>query len=181
MTIRVFLAFDISEEIKKNLGVLIETLRSQAKEVKWVDPQNFHGTVKFYGEVDEEKSLPQIEKNIQEKAAGLKPVTLTCQGIGAFPKWESPRVLWAGLVGEVSSLIQLQKELGADYEGLHITIARAKSKPAFTSWMRPLAAMSARVFGEMRIDHLTLYKSELTKGGPIYTSLKEFPFLNQHQ
>ena len=53
--IRSFLAFDISEEVKKSLGSLVETIKSQSKEVKWVEPQNFHVTLKFFGNIDEEK------------------------------------------------------------------------------------------------------------------------------
>jgi 2'-5' RNA ligase len=35
-----------------------------------------------------------------------------------------------------------------------------------------------RSYGKLTVDHLTLYKSVLTKEGPIYTPLRRFKFGN---
>lgn len=188
--IRVFLAFDISEEVKKSLSHFMEPLRRQSSGVKWVEPQNIHVTVKFFGNVDEEKILPAIQKTIEENCGDGKPVTLTCEGIGCFPSWQRPRVIWAGLKGGVQDLMDLQRRLEGSFETLgfpkedrdfktHLTLARIKFLPKERGWLKTLEAMPERVFGKVVIDHLTLYKSQLTKRGPIYTSLKEFPFKNQ--
>jgi len=185
--IRAFLAFDISEEVKKSLGALVETLRSQAKEVKWAEPKNFHVTVKFFGNVDEEKLLESISTVVGKNTVGLKPVSLSCVGIGCFPKWQYPRVIWAGLMGESQGLIHLQKSLEASFETLgfpkegrefklHLTLGRVRVMPRNASWIKTLEAMKGKKFGETIVDHLTLYKSVLTKQGPIYTAVKEFKF-----
>ena len=99
---RTFLAFDISDEVKKNLGALIETIKLQSKEAKWIVPKNFHVTLKFFGNVDE-ATLSKITGIVEGAVQGAKPVLLHCVGIGAFPKWESPRVLWAGLAKQTST------------------------------------------------------------------------------
>lgn len=185
--IRSFLAFDISEEVRKSLGGLIETLRSQTKEVKWVKPENFHVTAKFFGNIDEDKMIPLIQEVVEKNIKGVDPVLLSCQGVGAFPTWQRPRVFWADLKGESASLIQLQKNLEGGFERMgfpkedrefkmHLTIGRLTGRPKYASWMGVLEKMRDVVFGHVRIDHLTLYKSQLTKQGPVYTPLSRFDF-----
>lgn len=185
--IRAFLAFDISEEVKKNLASFMEPLRSQTAGVKWVEPQNLHVTIKFFGNIDEEKILPAIQKTIEENCGDGKPVTLTCEGIGCFPTWHAPRIIWAGLKGETQSLITFQSQLeeafaklGFEKENrefkMHLTLGRIKGPLKNRNWLRTLETLATQDFGRTAIDHLTLYKSQLTKGGPIYTSLKEFLF-----
>lgn len=185
--IRSFLAFDISEEIKKSLGGLITTIRSQTEGVKWVKPENFHVTAKFFGNIDEEKMIPLIQEVVEKNIKGVEPVLLSCQGVGAFPTWQRPRVLWAGLKGESASLIQLQKSLDEGFSKIgfskedrefkmHLTMGRLTGRPKYASWMGTLEKMRDSVFGQVGIDHLTLYKSQLTKQGPIYTPLNRFYF-----
>lgn len=185
--IRVFLALDISKEVQKKLGELIQTLRFQTKGVKWVEPQNFHVTLKFFGDIDETKQLPLIEKTIENRIGSLKPTPLTCAGIGAFPQWHTPKVIWAGLNGESEALIHFQNELESDFEGMgfpkeerefkmHLTLGRVRFKPRESGWIHTLENLKEKEFGQTVVDHVTLYKSQLTKEGAIYTAVKEFKF-----
>ncbi|MBI4224310.1 MAG: RNA 2',3'-cyclic phosphodiesterase, partial [Deltaproteobacteria bacterium] len=98
--IRAFLALDISDEVKKNLADFIEPTQAQTSGIKWVEPKNYHVTFKFFGNVDEEKMKPRIERIVETNVGALSPVSLSAVGIGCFPKWEYPRVIWAGLQGE---------------------------------------------------------------------------------
>ncbi len=183
---RVFLAFDISDEVKTNLGSLVTTIEPQAKEAKWVKPKNFHVTLKFFGNV-EESTLLKIKEIVEKGVRHSKPVSLQCVGIGAFPKWEYPRVIWASLEGSVASLSDLQQHFEEAFEKLgfekekrefkpHLTVARLKSPPQNAGWLKVLKEMKEKMFGVTTVDHLTLYKSELTKAGSIYTALEVFPF-----
>lgn len=185
--IRAFLALDISEEVKKNLGAFAEPIAKHTTGVKWVKPENFHVTVKFFGDVDEEKMLPRVEKVVQENLRAVQSTTLRCAGIGCFPKWQYPRVIWAGLSGEMQGLIDLQKKLESAFEKLgfaseprefqlHLTLARIKGHLADRSWLKPLEEAVQTPFGTTLVGHLTLYKSVLTKIGPVYTAVRQFPF-----
>lgn len=176
--IRAFLAFDIPAKVKKNLGTLIETLRPQSAGVKWVEPQNFHVTLKFFGNIDEGKMLSGIEAKIQQEVAAQKTSRFLCEGIGAFPSFRNPRVIWAGLTGDVAGMIDLTKRLGRLQRDFtpHLTLARIKGSIRDKAWLVALEKMPPKVYGEVVVDHLTLYKSTLTKQGPIYTALNEFPF-----
>ena len=182
--IRTFLAFDISEEVQKNLGILIETIRPQSKEVKWFEPGNFHVTSKFFGNTEEDQLGP-IGSLIEKELVGFKTVRLKCVGIGCFPKWQYPKVIWAGLRGETQGLIDLQKKLEESFVPLgfpkenrefklHLTLGRVRIQPKSDGWVKTLEGLNEKLFGETVVDHLTLYKSELTKKGPIYTAIREF-------
>ncbi|MDZ4225039.1 MAG: RNA 2',3'-cyclic phosphodiesterase, partial [bacterium] len=97
------------------------------------------------------------------------------------------RVLWAGLEGRIEGLAGLRERLEGEFEKVgferekrefkpHLTIVRIKVPPKNDSWLKTLEGMKERSFGETQVDHLILYKSELTKEGPVYTALKVFPF-----
>lgn len=176
--IRAFLAFDIPDAVKKSLGKLVATLRPQSAGVTWVEPKNFHVTLKFFGNIDEGKMLSPLEVKIQQEVAVQKSTRLLCQGIGAFPSFRDPRVIWAGLSGDTTRIIDLTKRLGEAKRDFtpHLTLARIKGSIKDKAWLAALERLPKEVYGEVVVDHLTLYKSTLTKEGPIYTALKEFPF-----
>lgn len=185
--IRAFLAFDISEEVQKKLGGLVESLRHQARGVKWTKPENFHVTLKFFGDVDEAVQRPAIEAMVANRVQSLRTAHLTCVGIGAFPDWRVPKVIWAGLKGDCPSLFDFQRGLEEDFLKmgfpkenrvfrLHLTFGRVRFKPRDAAWVHTLEAMRETHFGRSVVDSVTLYKSQLTKEGSVYTALREFKF-----
>ena len=56
---RVFIAIDLDEQIRKALGNLQTELRSKVDikkgDAKWVNPENIHLTLKFLGEIKDEQ------------------------------------------------------------------------------------------------------------------------------
>lgn len=188
MKIRSFLAFDLSKEIKENVGVLIQKLSSQAKGVKWTEPEQLHVTLKFLGSIDVNVQLESIGKCIDSQVQKVQSVSVECRGLGCFPKWENPKVLWVGLKGDLKPLNWLQQNLEEAFEKigfpkeerafqLHLTLGRVKFLEEDPHWLKTMQAFpETESFGSCLIDHVTLYKSQLTKRGSIYTALKEFPF-----
>lgn len=185
--IRAFLAFDIPKEVKNNLETFLEPIFRRSPGVKWVDPKNYHVTLKFFGNIDEEKMVPAISTIVAENVSAMKAVSLVCEEIGCFPSWQRPRVIWAGLKGETQTLIDLKKNLEVAFETLgfpkedrefklHLTLARIKSLSKERGWLENLEVAPVKTFGEVVVDHVTLYKSQLTKGGPVYTAVGEFRF-----
>lgn len=187
MKIRSFLAFDIAEEMKKDLKALIDFLSPKAKGVKWVDPNLMHCTIKFFGDVEETILMGELSEIIKAEVAKTTAFRLKGVGIGAFPNWRYPRVIWAGLTGETEPIIGLHQRLEEVFEKfhigrdqralrLHLTLGRVKEamkdKHDFISCVEKL---SAKDFGNLEIKELMLYKSQLTPSGPIYTQLNSFP------
>ncbi|MCM8783055.1 MAG: RNA 2',3'-cyclic phosphodiesterase, partial [Candidatus Omnitrophica bacterium] len=75
---RTFIALPVPEEIKAILGSLEEELKTKDVDVKWVNPQNIHITLKFLGEIEENR-LSLIKKTLDKtfQATLAFPVTLS--------------------------------------------------------------------------------------------------------
>lgn len=187
MKVRAFLAFDINEEMRRDLAVIIGLLSGMVKGVKWISPEQMHGTVKFFGEVEEDLLLGRVSEIIEKELKHQSPIVLVGQGVGVFPNWRYPKILWAGLSGDAEAMISLHTRLEEAFDEfgfvkdkrkfrLHLTLGRAKSPlKGGTGVVSLVEKMTEKTFGKVTIDSLTLYKSDLTPEGPIYTVLKNFP------
>lgn len=185
MKVRSFLAFTIPDDVRKKLGRMIEDFKGREKNVKWVAPDKMHVTMKFFGSVEEELLLGNISDGIGTAVSGRGGARLVCQGIGVFPNWKYPRVIWAGFMGETEKVINLQAAVEKALSGfdlhddqrkfrLHLTLGRTDGKLKNTLLTNFVENLGPVTFGEVHVDKLILFKSMLTKTGPIYTSLKEF-------
>ncbi len=187
--VRCFLAISLSESVKKRLQALQQELAKTGADVRWVRPEGIHLTLKFLGNVPEEKIEP-ITKAAQEVVAKFGPLRLRVKGLGAFPSGRKPRVIWAGLEGDLKPLLRLQKELEDSLTKLgfepesrpfvpHLTLGRVKSGRKMDKLRQVLAEKNDRVgegWEEMRIENLVLYQSTLKPSGAVYTPLKIIPF-----
>jgi 2'-5' RNA ligase len=182
-TIRSFIAFDIDNEsvLKKMLDVQ-NLLAKTGADLKLVEPQNIHVTLRFLGDI----TASMVEKIFEEmKKTQFVPFEVKLQGVGAFPNLHYPRVLWIGMTQGADQLrnifSQLEPRLGSlgfapDSKGFspHLTIARVKSGRNKVELSRCAKENEAYEFGVIRASCLRLKKSDLTPRGPIYSTLKEF-------
>ncbi len=187
--VRCFLAINLSESVKKRLQALQQELAKAGADVRWVRPEGIHLTLKFLGNIPEEKIEP-IAKAAQEVVAKFRPFCLRVKGLGTFPSGRKPRVIWAGLEGDLKPLLQLQKELEDSLTKLgfepesrsfvpHLTLGRVKSNRRVEKLRQLLAEQNNRVgegWEEIRVETLILYKSTLKPSGAVYTPLKIIPF-----
>jgi RNA 2',3'-cyclic 3'-phosphodiesterase len=185
MTVRTFLAFDTPAWVSSALGTLITDLRKYDEDVQWTTDEKFHVTMRFFGEIDEKASHEDLSAAIESVTARAKPVAVECAGVGVFPNWKYPRVIWAGFSGETEPLLQLHDDLNEAFSHLddvpderafrlHLTIGRAKGLKGKCPLVKRVESLGPMSFGEMTIDHLILYKSQLTKDGAIYTPIEQF-------
>ena len=92
---RAFVAVDLPEELRAELRSRQRSLHKAARGTRWVRPEGIHLTLKFLGEVPDER-VDEISKTL----ASLPPFTpfkLQVKGIGFFPQARRPRVLWVGI------------------------------------------------------------------------------------
>jgi 2'-5' RNA ligase len=183
---RTFIAIELPKEIKDSLASLQAQLKTSGADVKWVEPQNIHLTLKFLGEVDEKK-LEKIVNILEEVAKNKNPFFLSISSIGAFPKLDYPRVIWLGIDEGDKESKEIAKELeekiaktGIPKEdrpfSSHITIGRTKSALNREKLVQNLKTLAGN-FGKRnlacRVTKLILFKSTLTPKGPLYEALKE--------
>jgi 2'-5' RNA ligase len=182
-SIRSFLAFDIeSDTVLNRLATAQNLLVQTGADVKLVEPQNIHITVRFLGNITTE----MIEKIFEEmKKVQFASFNVQIKGIGAFPNPHYSRVVWAGITEGADQLksvfSQLEPRLRRlgftpDHKGFspHLTIARVRSGRNKQQLAEFITENANYEFGSLNARCLRLKKSTLTPKGPIYSTLKEF-------
>jgi RNA 2',3'-cyclic 3'-phosphodiesterase len=183
-TIRSFIAIELPEGLKNELGQLQAKLKTGGDFVKWVSPDSIHLTLKFLGDIAEDK-VPEINGGIIEAAAGISPFTLNMEGIGVFPNLNRIQVIWAGLTGDLNQLLDLQKKveenmflLGYPEEERkftpHLTLGRVRYQPPPADRQKFAQALTGTIFksrNTIDVKAVNLMKSRLTPQGAIYTEL----------
>ena len=115
---RTFIAVDIFQAAKDGLERTVSGLREMGLgDVRWVQLQGIHLTLKFLGEIDDAMVQP-ILAAAERSCHGTGSFELTLSGLGCFPNSKKPRVIWAGLEGDIEALIQLQARLDQE---LHLS------------------------------------------------------------
>lgn len=175
---RTFIAVDVSTgAIARLQNEIMSAAGWNQKDVKPVEPQNFHFTLIFLGE----KSDGDIAR-IKDKMAEVlfEPFKLTYTGVGAFPKPAAARIVWIGvdqeggqkLVALAGDVVAKMAELGFSADrpfSSHMTILRAKGRPVQIADIT--AKYQGRTFGSDLIDMVHLKKSDLTHSGPVYSNI----------
>jgi len=181
--VRAFLAFDLDNEtVQKRLTNAQKLAIQTGADLKLVEPQNIHITIRFLGDI----TLNMAEKiHVEMQKIQFTPFTVHIQGLGVFPSLNYPRVLWAGITEGAEQLknvfTQLEPKLQSlgfapDPKGFspHLTIARVRStrnKPQLVEYVTKNARYDC---GTVDAKCLRLKRSELSPRGPIYSTLKEY-------
>ncbi len=187
---RLFVAIDIAEATRGALARLIQQLRPACPGARWVRVGGLHVTLKFIGEAAEEKRAGiEAALSAARTGAGPAPVELNFRGMGFFPGERRPRVLWAGIEA-TANLAELAAQIEARLEPLglpresrefhpHLTLARFDSPQGLAQLHAMIAKLretpGALDFGRAMAREFHLYRSELERGGAVYTRLASFP------
>ncbi len=186
MKIKSFLAFEVSKEMRKNLHSMATLLSTKVDCIHWVPPSSMHCTLRFFDNVDESLLSGKVSDTIQREVRHQKPFTLFGQGIGVFPNWRYPKILWSGLQGDTEAVMSLHAKLEEAFEAfgfkydprqfrLHLTLGRAKSKfKDPNTLMQLVEKLSERDYGSVLVNELVLYQIHLDEQEPRYTELNRF-------
>ncbi|MBT3324268.1 RNA 2',3'-cyclic phosphodiesterase [archaeon] len=172
---KVFVAVDLSKEIKDYLF----DLQKEVKEAKitWVSKKNLHLTLKFVGDIKEEK-LPQIKEALSN--IKFNKVKVNLGKLGFFPNQKSPKVIWVSLEPE-DNIIQLQQKVDEALLTIfpseqlfqsHLTLGRVKLIRRDKDFQSSLDNIQIKPI-ELEISSIKLFQSELTRAGPRYTELHD--------
>ena len=178
--VRLFIALLFPDPIKSELGRLVDDLRPRGQGIKWVEAKNIHLTLKFIGEVPEEKIGP-ITEAMKGTLAGRKKSEGRLIGCGGFPNLRNPRVVWVGLEGAESAA-----EIARDIERALVPLGIPAEKRGFSphltlgriKWRADLSALTKYMeslnfdAGPVILNRVALVKSTLTPSGPLYENLK---------
>lgn len=179
---RTFIAVELDKEIKKVLSKIQDELKTTQADVKWVEPENIHLTLKFLGEVEENK-IPKISQILKALSNQTKPFTIRLCELGTFPSPKYPRVVWIGITEGKTELLKLaelledslvQLKFPKEKRGFsaHFTLGRVRSgknKDVLCQKLNTIQVPGLR----QEIKSITLFKSTLTPKGPLYEKLCE--------
>ena len=190
---RLFVALDIPDEIRRKIRTFMDGVRGFAPEVRWVAPESLHVTLKFIGEQPDDKL--GVIKDALATAKG-QTMEVGFRATGFFPTANSARVFWIGIeadarLADLAAAVDKSLEpLGIEREqrafSPHLTLARSGSgRPRrgkddhpnrlFALLRDRLAQMPVPEFGTMTARDFFLYLSKLSPKGAQYTKLQRFP------
>ncbi|MGD2086174.1 MAG: RNA 2',3'-cyclic phosphodiesterase [Candidatus Aminicenantes bacterium] len=181
---RVFIGIKLDERVHEEIEKFLEPFKKIASPIRWVRPGNVHVTLKFIGEVPEEK-YTKIEKRLSEAEFDTGPFDLRLAGCGKFGRGNTLNIFWIGIAPSDPLTRVFKKientlaKIGIEKENRpfkpHITVGRNKKNFNFKSLFNLIEENNQRLVSEFNVSHFQVFKSQLRPEGPIYTILKEIP------
>ncbi len=139
---------------------------------KVVNTPKLHLTFRFFGEI--EGDILATVRNEFRKISGRR-FSLNIHGLGAFPKESRANVIFLDAENNTDIMHNYDRIKSIPPSGSekkqfipHITVARFKNGHDCRSLCKKYGGIS---YSET-IDKLSLYKSELTERGPVYTEIE---------
>jgi 2'-5' RNA ligase len=176
---RTFVAVELSDEVRKQTAGLQEQMKAAGARLRWVRPHNLHFTLRFLGEIPAAQVARAVVAT-REAIRSVEPFAVTIAGLGAFPTFARPEVIWVGTTDGAEALEGLTRKLNAALARErfptdprqfrpHLTLGRVRDNRQWGDLVRSLERFRAAVIGVERIECVTVMESHLTPEGPVYT------------
>jgi 2'-5' RNA ligase len=198
--VRLFVAFELPDGLRREVGRRIDEARRQLPAARWVRPEGLHLTLKFLGET--------AASAVADLGVALGPAFATAPALsarlgagGCFPPGRPARVAWLGVEvaradggngaeasDALAALHRRVEEAAREVAGVaaegrpfraHVTLARPDPP-----WGRPAVEAFGRAFADERaaplaasfpLDHGALIESRLGPGGARYRTVAIYP------
>ncbi len=183
---RTFISAGIPEEARERLASFLSHLRAMDLEkLRWVQPEAMHLTLKFLGEIDQDKVRPVLLA-MKESCKGTSPLELSTGGLGCFPNRRSPQVVWLGLEGDMEALTELHAKLDGELHRTadlplenrpfrpHLTLARVRRGATEAERRQIWESIESTPPPQTitwQVSQLSLVHSTLLPQGPQYRTL----------
>ncbi len=152
-------------------------------DIKWVNPEITHLTLKFLGEIKDEQAI-DVCNAAADVVGRHRKFELEVKSVGHFGG-RSARVLWVGAGQDCDGLLQLHDDLEQQLEqagwprearkfAAHLTLCRIRSSKAGIKLAEACRQYTDFELGALSADSVTVYQSELTSKGPIYTAMGKY-------
>lgn len=181
--VRAFICLEMPDEVIKEIARVQEEVGKRRFEGKMTELENLHLTLKFLGEIDENK----VEE-VKKRLAGIEfgEIECTLGRTGTFSYLDNPKIVWVKINGK--GIMELQKKIDDALLGMfekeerfmsHLTVARVrfvKDKKGFVDYISGIGVKKIKI----KVGKFFLKKSELKSPGPVYSNLGEFEGANKH-
>ena len=182
--VRSFISIDLEDQqILSRIASILSSLQSLGGDLKPVERENIHLTLKFLGNVSAPR-LSEVKSSLQQVI--FSAFTAEIKGAGAFPNLNHMNVVWVGVNEGWSQVEQIYEQVEKLLSGLgfrrenrpfspHITIARVRSGRKRDEVASFLQRLTEESFGVITVDKIRLKQSILSSSGPKYSTLLEIP------
>ena len=177
--IRTFIAIEIPETLRQKIAAVQDELKKEKGRVSWTKPGKIHLTLKFLGDVEENR-IWDVSEAVKKGVGPIKSFNFEVKNLGAFPNIRRPRVLWVGIENPTNQLTKLAQniedelnKIGYPKEKLkfspHLTIGRVKSalNERFIYRIKNMNFEGV----EVEVKEILVMKSDLKPTGAIYIPL----------
>ncbi|MBN1899021.1 MAG: RNA 2',3'-cyclic phosphodiesterase [Spirochaetes bacterium] len=187
---RCFIAIDLPERIKTIISDMVMVVKKDfSLPIRWVKEENYHITLKFLAEISQNR-IDRIKSFMKDLERDRILFSMNIEEAGVFPPKGAPRVVWLGFKEATGNLIRIFKTLDGSLKRIgfkpekrdfkpHITLARIKylKQDEGNEFYALLNRLKEKAIGyaerQFSINSLTLFKSELTPQGSVYSRLFE--------
>jgi 2'-5' RNA ligase len=181
---RLFVAIEVPGPVRERIVATSARVRTLAPDAKWVDAAALHITLVFLGDVETARIADHARA--LASAAERHPTFALRVASAHTLGGRHPRVLAAGIEGDLAALSALYRAavdslLPLGFEPpdrpfvAHLTLARARGPRGDVRLAACAKALADEVFGDLTVDGLVLFASELTPRGPIHTPVAKLP------
>ncbi len=174
---RLFIAIRIipDQKMLKLYNSLKESLTTQ--NIRWVEPDKFHVTLKFLGDTSDE-AVSLVNNVIIDTLVSKRSFNIELIKTGIFGSRYDPRVIWFGidncipLVNIASELISNLHDAGFEKDRQnfvpHLTVGRVKKISDKLMFNNSIEKFRNSYFQSYEINEVLLLESVLSRKGPIY-------------
>ncbi|ALC06487.1 2'-5' RNA ligase [Corynebacterium deserti GIMN1.010] len=172
---RLFAAITPPIEVTEHL---VKALRPYRDDLRWADPDNWHITLAFYGEMPD-GAVEDLVEHLTVAARMNENFTIRVKGAGSFNR----KNLWMGVGGDTKDLRRLMADCLIDPEErkrqrAHLTVATPSQRQRGKAWDPVIPdlvhALSVYEGPDWPVEEIELVQSEPGKGrsgGPLYTTV----------
>lgn len=186
--LRLFVAIPVPDEVRRSVAEVIDRLdrgfRFTAWKVNWTSADSVHLTLRFLGRT-EESAAERIQEGLGGIARVSSPFRLGVGGLGVFPDWKAPKVLWMGIRDGSGRLAALQDAVSrlAESAGIaaedrafhpHLTLGRIKYIRNISAGKNLVAGHGKFGAAEFVAEEMNLYSSELKAEGAEHRILQAY-------
>lgn len=184
---RTFVAIESTPDLQRRAAAIAGRLQPHAGGASWVDEEDLHMTLMFLGDLGDAEIADACSR-AEWAARANEPFTLRVSGVGAFPSPDRPRALWLGVSDGSEAVCRLQSDLDDGLADMatrsenrrfvpHWTLARLGKRggSASSHLTDVLAKLADYDAGEVLVNEIVVYASELRSDGPEYYALARCP------
>ena len=180
---RIFAAIKITPD-ENFLNVYYQLVKSLKQEgIKWVKPENFHLTLKFFGEIPDDR-IDIICDELDDITLSSGPFNINIRKTGVFGSRYNPKVIWFG-IEDNGHLAELAEKVlsGMDKTGFtrdrqnfvpHLTVGRIRKLTDKERFHRVIKKFAEAELMKTHVGEIYLYESHLKPRGPVYEILEKF-------